>query len=107
MRNYYEISADFVTSSDVRHVTRVAGGGVTRLVTRVPLRSETRDTCYEASIVTRVSSRAAAAWVRADSGQTIICYLLAPPARGGHRTPAHRPANYGMIIFLLYKYLVL
>ena len=88
MRNYYEISADFVTSSDVRHVTRVAGGGVTRLVTRV-------------------SSRAAAAWVRADSGQTIICYLLAPPARGGHRTPAHRPANYGMIIFLLYKYLVL
>ena len=91
MRNYYEISADLVTSSDVRHVTRVphscealsipwhvtrvAGGGVTRLVTRV-------------------SSRAAAAWVRADSGQTIICYLLAPPVHqpGEVTFTSHRPA---------------
>ena len=54
------------TNSEMIHVTRVAGGGVTRLVTRV-------------------SSRAAAhGWVRADSGQTIICYLLTSQPRGGH-----------------------
>ena len=89
MRNYYEISADLVTSSDVRHVTRVPHSSeahsIVRHVTRVAGGDVTR-------LVTRVSSRAAAARVRADSDQTIICYLLAPPARGGHRTPAHRPA---------------
>ena len=42
------------TNSEMIHVTRVAGGYVTGLVTRVPLSSDARDTCgrgqcYEAS----------------------------------------------------------
>ena len=33
------------TNSEMIHVTRVAGGDVTGLVTRVPLSSDARDTC--------------------------------------------------------------
>ena len=45
MQDCYEISADLATNSEMMHVTRVAGGDVTRLVTRVPLSSDARDTC--------------------------------------------------------------
>ena len=41
MRNYYEISADFVTSSDVRHVTRVPLSSEAHSI----VRHVTRDTC--------------------------------------------------------------
>ena len=45
MQDCYEISADLATNSEIMHVARVAGGGVTRLVSRVPLISDARDTC--------------------------------------------------------------
>ena len=45
MQDCYEISADLATNSEMMHVTRVAGGDVTGLVTRVPLSSDARDTC--------------------------------------------------------------
>ena len=45
MQDCYEISADLATNSEMMHVTRVAGGDDTEIVTRVPLSSDARDTC--------------------------------------------------------------
>ena len=45
MQDCYEISADLATNSEMMHVTRVAGGDVTRLVTSAFFRSDARDTC--------------------------------------------------------------
>ena len=80
------------TNSEMMHVTRVAGGDVTGLVTRVPLISEARDTCdrgqcYDTRLVTRVSSRAAARL--GESRQRPDHHLLSPHLTATGRSPPH------------------